>query len=251
MTTSAPPDVRTFGQLLAFEARSKGAVLVLSVVVVLLLDVFIAWRVTSPQLQAFVALIVALVPSLYWVFGGFAAFWSEFGSGAHVLWRSLPAAGVTVVLVKYVWLLFELLVLSALLLGSALYFLNGAVPLSEVQLGPELAGRLALLFASGLLVPPAIALAASVVGRASRLSFLGGFVAFVLLWWAYALLSGAASGVRALGSFSLNFAQLPAELCAEGDACFVRVNSALLLFQPAFALLTLWIAGRAFEGMDA
>ncbi|AFZ66803.1 hypothetical protein [Deinococcus peraridilitoris] len=242
---------RTFGQLFAQEVRAKGGVLLLGVVIVLLLDAFIAWRVTNPYLQALVALIVALAPVLYWVFGGFAAFWNEFSSGAHLLLRSVPASGITVVAAKYVWLLIELAVLFTLLLGSALYFVNGAIPLSEVQLSSEVALRLGLFSLTALLVPPAIALAASVVGRASRLNLLSAFLAFVLLWWAYALLSGAASGLETLGSFALNFARLPGELCPEGQDCFVRVNGALLLFQPAFAGLLLWIAGRTFDGMDS
>ncbi len=241
---------RAFWQLFAFEARQKAATLLLGVGVVLLLDAFIAWRVQEPQLQTLVAALVAAAPLLYWVFGGLAAFWGEFGSGAYLLIRGLPVSGAAVVAAKYLWLLTELGVLAGLLLASALYFADGVVPLSEIQLTPRLAWQLAALGVGALLSPPAIAVTASVVGRASRAGLLGGFAAFALLWWAYVLLGEAAGAYDALGQLTLRFAALPEELCAAGGQCYLRLNGALLLLQPLFALFALWIAGRAFDTLE-
>ena len=236
--------------LLALEARQKGATLLLGIAVVLLLDGFIAWRVQEPQLQALIAALVAAVGLLYWAFGGLAVFWGEFGSGAYLLLRALPASGGAVVAAKYLWLLTELGVLAILLLASALYFADGVVPLAEIRLGPRLAWQLVALGLGALLAAPAIALAASVIGRASGTGALGGLAAFALLWWAYVLLGEAAGALGALGQLTLRFAALPEELCAAPGQCYFRMSGALLLFQPLFALCALWIAGRAFDTLE-
>ncbi|WP_027483785.1 hypothetical protein [Deinococcus pimensis] len=239
--TSSRPSGSTFGRLWAAEARQKGLTLLLGVVLIVLLDVLIAWRVENPQLRLIVAALIGAIPAVYWLFGGFAAF----GPPTREAWPSERPSGIRIVLAKYAWLLTEVLVLALALLGSALYFVSGTIPLAEIHLGPDVSWRLGLLALAVLPVPPAIALLASVVGRTSRLRLLGGFAVFVLLWWVYLTLSGATGGWGALGEVRLSFASLPEEVCVRPQGCSLQVDTALVLLQPAFAAVLLWIAGGA------
>lgn len=228
--------MRAFWTAFRGEAKQRVGSLVTAGFVVTLLDVFIVWRLPNPNLQALVALLVAALLGLYWVFGGL---------GVFVARSAVGVGGATLVLVKYAWLLVELLALTVLLLGSAAYFLSGVVPLGEVRLDPGASLLLAVTCACALLVPPAIALAAAAIGRSSRWSLLSAFSAFALLWWAFWLLLDAASAVGSLGWMTFDFTRLPFEVCSDETGCFVRVNAALVVLQPVFAVALLWLAGRA------
>ncbi|PYE51137.1 hypothetical protein [Deinococcus yavapaiensis] len=230
--------MRTFRAAFRSEARQRIGSLGTAAFVVALLDAFIAWQVRAPNLQALVASLVAGSLALYWVFGGLGVFPAR---------TPTRARGATLVLVKYAWLLVELVALTFLLLGSAAYFLSGVVPLGEVSLAPRTLLLLGVTLACALLVPPAIGLAASAIGRSSRWSLLSAFLAFVLLWWAFWLLLDAASTVESLGWMTFHFAQLPFEVCAAETGCFVRVNAALVLLQPVFAVALLWLASRSLN----
>jgi len=236
------------GRLWLREARHKGVTLLLGVVLIGLLDLLIAWRVDNPQLRLVVSCLIAAIPALYWLFGGFAAFSApDTRARTDHAESGAPPRGVTVVLAKYLWLLTELLVLTSALLGSALYFLGGTIPLTEISLSSDVSWRLLALALAVLPVPPAIALLSSVVSHTSRLRALGGFVAFILLWWAYLTLSSAAGGWTAFGDVTLRFASLPEEVCLRPEGCSLRVDTGLVLLQPIFAAFLLWIAGGAAE----
>lgn len=232
--------------LWASEARQKGVTLLAGVVLVVLLEVLIAWRVQTPQLRVLISLVVAGVPALYWLFGGFGAFVGRLPDGPPRHHGPL-SQGLTLVLAKYLWLLFELLVLGGALVASALYFLDGLLPLDEIGVSTAARLNLALLIGSTLLAPPAIAVAAGVVGRASRWPGLAGLAAFALLWWAYLLLAAAVSSTNLLGSLTLSFLSLPVELCPGGQDCYIRANGAFVAFQPLFAAIVLGVAGRTLD----
>lgn|GEM_PF-4963211 len=242
--------IRAFLLLVRNEARLKMPALFAGVAVVLLLNAFVTWRVHSPPLRMIAAGLVAAVPVVYLTLGGLSAFSTEYRSGALTRLRAMPVSGHVVVAAKYTWLLLEFLLLGSLLVASGVYFLNGTVPLGELVLRRDGAWLLPALLAV-LLVPPAVALASGVLARAARWRYPAGAAAFALLWLAYVLLADAAADVRALGEVVMRFTSLPRELCRDVSACFVRANVAFLVLQPVFAVFALWVAGRAFDTIDA
>lgn len=227
-------------------ARLPGMLLTLGLV---LLGAYAVGRVAPDAVTggaAFAALMA--VPLLHWLLSGLTALWSDFANGTFLLWRSLGVPGGTVVAARYVRTLLEVLMLLGALVWAALSFGALSTLLREVRLSSADLARLALVVAPFVLTPPAIALAAGVMGRASRLRGLAGLLAFVALWTVAVLWTWLAGGAGP--QVTVAFARLPSELCTRPGGCALQVSVLAVLAQPLLTLLTLWVAARALESTE-
>ncbi|ADV68737.1 hypothetical protein [Deinococcus maricopensis] len=221
----------------------------LATVLLLLLGAFAVARYAPDALTGGVAVAaLGAVPLLHWVLGGTAALWPEFAQGTFLLWRALGVPGGVVIAARYVRVLLEAAVMAGALLWAAWSFGALAAPLAEVRVAPGDAARLAGIVGAFLLVPPAVALAAGAMGRASRLRGVAGVVVFAALWAGVALWTAIAAGVGP--ALSVSFANLPSELCAHPGGCELRVSALAVAAQPVLTLLALWVAARALEAVE-
>ena len=227
-------------------SRLPGLLLTLALV---LLGAYAVGRVAPDAVTggaAFAALMA--VPLLHWLLSGLTALWSDFTHGTFLLWRALGVRSGTVIAARYVRALLEVLVLLGALAWAALSFGALGALLGEVRLSSEDLLRLVLVAAPFLLTPPAIALAAGVMGRASRLRSLAGVLVFVGLWVVAVLWTRVASGFGS--DVTVSFAGLPSELCTRADGCALQVSALAVAAQPVLALVALWVAARALESVE-